>query len=414
MLNGSTFYNSNGIPLLKKSELNTASPGNIVSNVMSGFRVNHTASDESDGVATITATVTIDGNDTTTSSTINGFGKAAAVDSTNGVVTLDVSDEGDLYTNENSGFWKKISVQLKTNDPQTNFPPSINEYSFKLSISRTGGASTSTSLQRFRVDDIAIVPTVSNALIKSVTVSNPGTDHDFVSGVLTAKNGTLIRPQFNVTELAHFYLRNDRKHATVTVKNNSGSGGSSFGTLTIVKNNISGSNFYYLGVDTNTSSTKAGIGGGGLELKPLSNQQKIQFNTFEISMTGANNTLDENGVGISVYGFNIIGSSSEATGIYASGGNAKIRLDTVSTTAIGNLSHNQVRSGTGDYPLKGTNAADFGATYEHKQHVGAGNYSKEMVMYNGKFSASGTGFNNYTSYIFNIHWCNWWIYFPKL
>ena len=396
LLNGITEFSSN-IPLLKKSELNNTSPGNIVSNVISGFRVNHIVSDQNANVANIKATVTIAGNDTTTSSTINGYGKAAAANSTKGVVTLDVSDEGDLYTNQNSGFWKKISAQLKTNDPKTSFPPSINEYSFKLEISRTSGNSTSTGEQKFRVDDIADLPSVSNALIKSVTVSSAGNDHDFVSGVLTAKDGTKIRPQFNVTELAHFYLRSDRKHATVTVKNNSGSGGSSFGTLTIRKDDISDPHFYYLGVDTNTSSNKAGVDNNGLELKPLSNQQKIQFNTFEISMTGANNTLDENGVGISVYGFNIIGSSPVATGIYASGGNYKIRLDTVSTTAIGDLSHNQVRSGTGDYPLKGNNSADFGATYEHKQHVGTGNYSEEMVMYNGKFSASGAGFRDYTS-----------------
>ena len=95
----------------------------------------------------------------------------------------------------------------------------------------------------------------------------------------------------------------------VTVKNNNGSGSSSFGDLTIGKNNVSGSNFYYLGVDTNTSNTKAGIGGGGLELIAGSTQQKIQFNTFDITMTGANNTLDENGIGISVFGFNIIGTS---------------------------------------------------------------------------------------------------------
>ena len=397
LLNGSTVYNGNSVPLLNSNLLNTASPGNIVSNVKSGFRVNHIVSDQNTSVANITATVTIAGNDTTTSSVINGFGKANATDSTNGVVTLDVSNEGDFYTNENSGFWKKISAQLKTNDPKTNFPPSNDEYSFKLSISRTSGSTNHTTVKRFRVDDIAIVPTVSNALIKSVTVSNPGTDHDFVSGVLTAKNGTKIRPQFNVTELAHYYLRNDLKHATVTIKNNNGNGSSSFGDFTIGKNNISGSNFYFVGVDTNTSTTKAGVAASGQELIAGSTQQKIQFNTFDITMEDASNTLDENGIGISVFGFNIIGTSSEATGIHANGGNAKIRLDTVSTTALGNLSHTQVRSGTGDYPLKGTSAAEFGGAYDHKEHVGVGNYSKEMVIYNGSFSASGTGYNNYST-----------------
>ena len=132
------------------------------------------------------------------------------------------------------------------------------------------------------------------------------TNYDFVSGVLTAKNGLTFNIQFNMTNIAHRFLRNDKKHADVLIKNIGGSGTTIISnTLSITKDSIDANNPYFIADTTNgykTSTTLANTDGLILEAKTAQNE--IQFNTFSIDIANANNIFDES-LGINITPYNL-------------------------------------------------------------------------------------------------------------
>ena len=215
-----------------------------------------------------------------------------------------------------------------------------------------------------------------------------------------------------MTNIAHRFLRNDKKHADIYIKSNGGSGTICSPLLTISKDSITGSNKYFIGDTTNrylTSIALANTDGTILEAK--TDQNEIQFNTFSLAISNASNLFDES-LGINITPYNLVGAGNPVNGLSknATNGNSlgSIRIDTVSITALASITGSfgtLVRSGSGQFPFYGSSNSNFGNAYDHEQHVGSGAYVEDMIMYQGVFAPQGSGYRNYTSgngyYVFN-------------
>ena len=340
---------------------------------------------------------------------LSGFGSASKNGTYlgQGNTKILIDENQDFYNGtDDSGFYLSTKIKVQSNNVQINFPPSTDKYSFNaVLIKTTDGISTRFDSGKtfFFIDDLNQLPVVTNAQINNVT-SSLGTNYDFVSGVLTAKNGLTFNIQFNMTNIAHRFLRNDKKHADILIKTNSGSGASISNTLSITKDSITGSNKYFIVDPTGaykTSTTLANTDGLTLEAKTAQNE--IQFNTFSIDVANANNIFDES-LGINITPYSLFGTGGVAYGLTKNPINnsslGDIRIDTISITALAAITGSfgtLVRSGTGNFPFYGTGNNNFGGTYDHEQHVGTGAYLEDMIMYNGIFAPNGSGYKDYSS-----------------
>ena len=348
---------------------------------------------------------------------LSGFGSASKNGTYlgHGNTKIIIDSNEDFYNGtDDSGFYLSTKIKVQSNNVQANFPASTNKYSFNAVLVKiTDGASTRFDSGKtfFYIDDLNNSPVVTNAQINNVSAASSA-NYDFVSGVLTIKNGLTFDVQFNMTNIAHRFLRNDKKHADIYIKTNDGSGTICSPLLTISKDSITGSNKYFIGDTTNrylTSTTLANT--DGLTLEAKTDQNEIQFNTFSLNISNANNLFDES-LGINVKPYNLVGTGNSVNGLSknATNGNSlgSIRIDTVSITALAAITGSfgtLVRSGSGQFPFYGSSNSNFGNAYDHKQHVGSGAYVEDMIMYQGVFAPKGSGYRNYTSgngyYVFN-------------
>lgn len=376
-------------------------------------RLNNQESASSD---TITAELVAFGGNTSTfltdtNSTVNlgGFGQSS-VDGTynSGAVSLVISDDNDYYSDPSDGFWKKYDAYVKANDVSVNYLPRSSSYSFKLSYDPVGGSKVQTDTVTFYIDDINSGPTINTPLI--FNISNVT---DFISGVPTYKSGAVFSVQFNMDNIANYFLRHDLKHADVTIKGNSTAYGS---TLSITQASIGSPHFYYdePGTLYNTATTKHNTNGLILQENP----GNIQFNTFTTSLSSLSNSKFDENVGIEVIGYNLYQNGGSAVYGYPrdvtnNNNKGNIRIDTISVDvrdqllSASSLRGQQRKSTSHQSGFTGVIGDTFPdennmTVYDHTDAYNL-NSNDELILANGLFrtvSDSGLYYKDYSVFYF--------------
>jgi hypothetical protein len=280
----------------------------------------------------------------------------------------------------------------------TNFPASESSYSLRMSHAPTGGTQVTTNVCSFFVDDANTATSINNAGIIA------GTTTTYISGVPTFTSASTFTIQFNQAEVAHYFLRNDKKHADTYI---STSTSTTISATTTVNFAAIGSSHKYWTAPTSskyqTSSTLHNT--TGLTLLASSSPGEIQFNDFTLSLTGVTSIFDE-AVVVKITPYSLYSNSGGTlvSGGYmnpSTGATQAIRLDTKSITADRSNSSfatssagQQVTSGTGTYPTIGSGAA--GQTFDHSLTIVG---TSELQLVNGRYEtpAVGNGYKNYSS-----------------
>lgn len=374
-------------------------PTTIETNTSGALRVNNTAGATADAVSVFTAFGGDNSDFTTaagssTSITVNGFGGAAASTTESATkITLNLSQEGDLYTGTSAGFWKKVQVSASTAAAQAQYPASVTKYSMKINQNISGGSSIDSAQNDFFVDNIS-APSISNLGITDASTPQ------YVSGVPSYDENSTFSTQFNMTNVANFFIRNDNKHAIARMYDGSSAVGS--------ENTISrdGSAIYYAGTgDHTTSSTLHNTNGTQL----ATGSGEIQFQTT-LNLTSIGDRFDE-ALQVKATPYNIHSTGTEQSAAYVSatdGSTAAIRVDTQSLNTIsltdsassttGGL---QVKSGSGQYPSIGSGAGEAGDTYSHSDTIVG---TEELQLVNGTFqtaaSVGSDGYKTYSNFFF--------------
>ena len=389
--------------------IRTTSSSNIQMNVTSG--------DSSTSVGTIYAY----GGDTTsytsneTSTITPGYNQASINgnhDDNGNIIRLVVANDGDYYSNDSNnnqyGFWKKLDLYAQGLNSSTNYFATIDSYSFRLKQIPIGNSTVQTNQVIFYIDDANTAPIVNNVAIISESNSS---SIQRISGVPTYKTNSIFTIQWNQTEVAHYFLNSNRRHATAIIKTSGNNSMSS--TLTIYQTDIGSNHKYYTSPVNNKYQTSTNLHNtNGTLLLASGSPEEIQFNDFEISLTSSsNNKFDEDfKIHITPYSLfspNGATTSSNSFVSIADGSIKKLRIDTNSinndrsSSSLSSDSYGQhVRSGSGDYPTIGSGANDAGNIYDHDEDISSNtSYLKELQLIDGSYqSPTSTGSNGYKSY----------------
>lgn len=341
-------------------------------------------------------TTTYTDSTNTASTTVNGFGGASAAGtytSSSASTKLVVSKDADYYTSPTNvtGFYKVTGGYAQA--VATSFPASTSEYSLRLQYASAGGSTYQSTQVKFYVDDANTTSAISNL---GIIGDNNAVAQ--ISGVPTYTSSASFKVQFNQSEIAHRFLRYDKRHADLLVTT---SGGTTIGsTFTIYSSSITGSHYYFVAPSPayQTSSTKHNT--NGTVLAASSSPQTIQFNTFSVPLTAASGIFDE-AVVVKATPFSLYtnGGGTQVSGGYlnvSDGSSKTVRIDTKSISAdrsnasfATSSSGQHVSSGTGSYP------STFGSAYDHTQSLLS---NSDLQLVNGLYStpALAAGYKNYT------------------
>jgi hypothetical protein len=337
-----------------------------------------------------------------------GFGSTKATanfDSSSGITRLAFSGDTDFHSASATnlqGFYKSFTMYAQGLAVATNFPASESSYSLRMSHAPTGGTQVTTNVCSFFVDDANTATSLNNVGIIA------GATTTYISGVPTFTSASTFTIQFNQAEIAHFFLRNDRKHADALIATSTATTISA--TTTVNFSSIGASHKYWTAPTSNKYTTSSTLHNtSGLTLLASSTPEEIQFNDFTLSLTGATSIFDE-AVVVRVTPYSLYSNSGGTlvSGGYvnpSTGATQAIRLDTKSITAdrtnvsFATSSGGQhVSSGTGSYPAIGSGAA--GQTYDHTASILS---TSELQLVNGRYETPSVsnGYRDYrTSYYF--------------
>ncbi|CAM9644727.1 unnamed protein product, partial [Phaeothamnion confervicola] len=381
---------------------------NLITGSATAIRNNFTEGSTSGTTGTIYAyggpTSTYQEAENTASTTLNGFGSVKAnanFDSSSGITRLAFSSDADYYAagaTNLQGFYKTFSMYTQGLAVSTNFPASQSSYSLRMSHAPVGGTQVTTNVCTFYVDDAGAATSLNNVGITA------GATTTYISGVPTFTSASTFTVQMNQAEIAHFFLRNDKKHIDAYISTSTGTSISS--TLTINHAAIGVSHKYRTAPSSDKYTTSSTLHNTtGLTLAASSSPEEIQFNDFTITLSGATSIFDE-AVVVKATPYSLYSNSG---GTLVSGGfmntstgaTQAIRLDTKSVSADrSNVAYastsggQQVSSGTGSYPAIGSGEA--GQAYDHSATIVG---TSELQLVNGRFEtvSVGNGYGDYTS-----------------
>jgi len=414
---GSSAYSLDGITSISDVLRYSTVLSNGLETVSSpSVRTNATIGGTSTGITTFYSYAGLNSDYTThvASTTIDGFSNANKNGTyTNTKVELIVSNDQDYYTSgstNNQGFYKSAIIKGKIRDISTNFVASVSKYSMQTKQSVTGGSTVSTNRIDFYIDNLNNSPVITNLQTNSITLSSTSY-YEYISGILTLKQGATFNLQFNLEHLGNYFLRSDKTHADISIKKSSGTGSLISSTLSITRSDISlVGNKYYITPANGYATSSTLYNTNGYTLDATNSRGKIQFKDFTVDLnSSANNIFDED-VQLSGIPYNLYGTGATVTGevIDTSNGNSKgdVRIDTVSSQTKSSIQSASstyglhVRSGydssTTYYPSgPGTGNSDFGDTYDDTADISSTSnprYDTELQLVNGRFRASGTSY----------------------
>jgi hypothetical protein len=314
----------------------------------------------------------------------------------NGKSKLVYSNDKDVYTGSSAGFYKQIDCYASGNAVATNFVGTVNPYSLQLQYTPVGGSQAQSAQVTFYVDNAGTATSINNLGITQET----GSSVTRISGVPTFTSSATFKTQYNQAEVAHYFLRNDKKHTDLVVTTSSGSALSS--VVSITKASINASNKYFTAPTSNKYQTSATAhNSSGLTLAATTTPEEIQFNTFTVALNAAGNVFDE-GLLVKATPYSLYSDAggSQASGVYmdvTNGTTKQLRIDTKSVTADRSSASyattsggQQVSSGTGQYPSTG-----FGTAYDHTASL-LGN--EELQLVNGTYQSKAFSANGYKDY----------------
>lgn len=324
--------------------------------------------------------------------------------------SLVVLNEVDAYAGSSAGFWETYQMYALARDISTNYPASTDEYALQLKYTsnQVGGSTVSTNRVDFYVDNINNAPTVANVAVID-EVSTGATSVTYISGVGSYNTNAEFLIQFNMSDIAHYFLRFDKRHAQLRMQTTGGSALSS--NVYISQTDIGPSHKYYSkGVNTyQTSSTLHNT--SGLVLAEVA--EDIQFNDFAVALSSLSNNQFVDDFRVRVIPYNLYGTGSNLTGGYVdptNGTSKQLRLDTKSIATLNDINGDntkgvQTRSGQGQYPNIGVSYQDVqeDGTYDHSSPI-TGNlyYQEELQLVNGLFSTPtvADGYKDYSGSFF--------------
>ncbi len=343
--------------------------------------------------------------------TLDGFGSPVGNGTFNDTKSsLIVSNEIDAYSGSSAGFWETFQMYAQARDIITNYPAAIDEYALQLKYTsnQVGGSTVSTNRVDFYIDDLNNVPGVTNVAVID-EISTGATSVSYISGVGSYNLNAEFLIQFNISDIAHYFLRFDKLHAQLRMQTVGGSALSS--NVNVAQTDIGGSHKYYSrGSNTyQTSSTLHNT--SGLVLQELA--EDIQFNDFSVSLSSLANDQFIDDFRVRVIPYNLYGTGSNLTGGYvdpSDGSTRQLRIDTNSIAVLKNIEGDpakgvQTRSGQGQYPNIGVSYPDVQAdgTYDHSIAI-TGNlyYQEELQLVNGLFSTPtvADGYKDYSTSFF--------------
>lgn len=338
------------------------------------------------------------------SQNINGYGFATSIGNYNNTakVQLRIDSDQDYYSSPSNGFYKSYSMWAQGLSSALYFPASVNEYVLGLRYeSLQGGPMITTNPVNFYIDNLDSVPSVSHAHV--IDEISPGsTGAVYISGVPTYTRHADFKIQFSISEIAHYFLRNDKKHAEVLMETSENISLSS--TLVIDQADIGITHKYY-SRGSNTYQTSTTLHNtDGLLLAAGDTIEDIQFNTFNIPLTtNAIQKFNED-FRLQVTPFNLYGTGTSINGTYvdtATGNISKLRIDTLSiandrsNSMTTEILGRHVLSGLGQYPDIGTTqVGQAGGDYDHSLDITT---LDELQLVKGTYQTPvvGDGYKNY-------------------
>jgi hypothetical protein len=319
--------------------------------------------------------------------TIGGFPTSNNISGTvtNGSSSLVYTGAVDVYSSSSAGFWMTEQFYVQGNSPSTNYPGSPTQYRFNLTFTPTGNSPTTTNPVVFYVDTLLTVPSVVGPRLLSET-SNVW---EYISGIPSWQSGAVFNYQIEMTEIADYFLRADRKHTTVSVIDAVTPGVSYSTPSVITQPDIGVSKYYYIGTSDNTVTSTTLFNTAGLLL--TSNAGAVQFKDFSVTLNNVSSGVYSENITLQGYGFNLFGTSLAGTGGYIG---KTLRVDTNSINNTGKVK--QVTSGTGQYP---NITGGAGQVYSHSDSIIG---TEELQLVDGKYrTRSSGGYANYTIYYFS-------------
>lgn len=329
----------------------------------------------------------------TAAMTLSGFPLVVGTSSvSSGSVTIDrIGNEIDPYTSSSAGFWKTGSFRVRANTPSTLFTPSVSSYNLKLGISGTG-YNVQTTPVVFYTETISSVPVLDHLCL---TAGSTG-GWQYVSGIPGWTSAANFTVQFNMSNIANKFLRNDRLHAEYWLQGSGGSGSVLGSTRTLAFSNIGTTGRYMTSSGSYTTNTSTPLGVSGLILPESPGD--VQFNSFSSVLDLSTNAFDENLVVVG-YGLNLFGAGLSVTGNMILGGTGSaqlLRTDTKSTVVLNAIAASgitQVLSGTsGPYP-----GVTGMTVYDHALSISG---TRELQLVSGRFHSVGAtiGYRDYTGF----------------
>lgn len=337
---------------------------------------------------------------------INGFGPFILSGLIGGTsFSLGVTENVDTYNGLTTyeGFWRQAQYNFQLSS--SFFIPSDDVYELYLQQKFLNPSVTTVQSASliFAVDDLNISPSLSELGITSIK-NQDSNMISYFSGVPMYNSTTDFTYRVNMAEIASNYLRNDKKHLDIIIKDSDGNVISNIETVSL--DDIGVTHKYYnkpISVYT-TSSVLHNTSGLVLAATSVGDpREDIQFNDFDIGLNITSGVYTEN-IAICVTGYNLYGSDYIESGYVDSTGTTKaLRIDLNSYNAdlsssdfTGNYGQH-VNSGVSQYPnIRDT---DFGITYDHTQSIISGSYTEELQLVNGLFCGVShpDSFLNYTS-----------------
>lgn len=295
-----------------------------------------------------------------------------------------MADQASTPLNE-KGFVKVATMTAVVNDT-TQFTAGASSYSMAVNYTPVGGSAVTTNAVAFYVDNLTAATAATEPAITSVTGAS------WFAGVPTLTSTAVLQVQWNQTNVASYFLRNDRNHAVASILKSGGAGGS-IGTVTASKTNIGANHKYWVKPSPAYSTSSTLHNTAGTQLAPATSDI-IQFNDYTVTISAAS-TLDENVV-VQVTPYNTVGTGAAVTDKFvdpSTGAKYTLRIDSVSadkssasnaTSATGQ----HVKSGTGAYPALGSAAGQAGDAYDHTASLLS---SSDLLQYNNRWQTPAVG-----------------------
>ena len=328
-----------------------------------------------------------------------GFGITSNAPTSNTLFSLEITNDGDQYTpsSVNGGYWKACKIKLTAKDIATNYTSGYNKYSFSLKQSVIGDSDYNSNTVSFYIEEFETRPVISDLGI--IDVITGSTNIDYISGVPMYTNGTVFGYQMNITNLCNNYLRQDKRHATISIFN----GNNTLGTgITITQGDIDGTTHFYYDKVTNhyeTSQTLHNTNGTLLQ----KSTGPIQFNTFTITLNSLDNLMYED--------IQIRGQPWAISNVFTNNNSANITGGSMSTTDGSSLGlirsdekskrvkDNWNTGNNGQWYFTGTSVLpDINTinTYSHTTDLSNSDYSGDLHLLNGIIGwPRTTDYNNF-------------------